>query len=85
MRGPSYNIPSVDRRSGLGTYEPDISQMPPAPAGYTYQIVPGQIFPQLVALPNPTLPLEGILILGAAGLLGYFMLKKKEAISLPGF
>jgi hypothetical protein len=83
MRGPAYSIPSVDRRTGMGTYEPDVSQMPPAPAGYQYQVVTGQLFPQLVAIPNPVMPLEGILILGAAALIAWMAIGGKKTISLP--
>lgn len=83
MRGPSYSIPSIDRRSGLGTYQPDLSQMPAPPAGYQYQVVPGNIFPQLVKLPNQMLPLEAILILGGAAFLAWHFLGKKKTISMP--
>jgi hypothetical protein len=83
MRAPSYNIPGVDRRSGMSEYQPVPSQMPTPPSGFQWVAVPGQIFPQLQKL--PTTPFQW---LGAAALLaglslwGY-MIQSGKKVSLP--
>lgn len=85
MRAPSYNIPSVDRRTGLSEYQPVPSQMPPAPAGFQWVAVTGQIFPQLQKISNPNAPLLGLGILAAAGLIFFSMMHggKSKKFSLP--
>jgi len=86
MRGPAYSIPGVDRNSGgMGAYEPNLSTMPPAPAGYAYVVVPGQIFPQLQKVSNQASPLIGLLILGSAAFAAWSMMggRKTGSMKLP--
>lgn len=83
MRAPSYNIPSVDRRSGMAEYQPVPSQMPPAPAGFQWAAVPGQIFPQLQKLPESTGQLVGSALLLGGLIWGAFLIHSGKKISLP--
>jgi len=81
---PAYDIPAVNRNSGLGTYEPDISQEPAAPAGYQWTTQPGNIFPVLQKIPNPNQGIEGLGILAIAAIGGFFLMGgHRPKISVP--